>query len=63
MNDFFIHGSSFDACISHLEAILTRCKEKRLVLNQVKCHFMVKRGIVLRHIVSKDYIEVDKAKN
>ena len=28
-----------------------------------KCHFMVKRGIVLGHVVSKDGIEDDKAKN
>ena len=32
------------------------------LLNWEKCHFMVTRGIVLGHIVSKDGIEVDKAK-
>jgi len=33
MDDFSIYGSSFDAYLSHLEAILTRRKEKRLVRN------------------------------
>ncbi|RDX77466.1 Retrovirus-related Pol polyprotein from transposon 17.6, partial [Mucuna pruriens] len=33
-----------------------------LVLNFEKCHFMVTKGIVLRHLVSNRGIEVDKAK-
>ncbi|RVW98937.1 Transposon Ty3-I Gag-Pol polyprotein [Vitis vinifera] len=40
----------------------TRCIEKDLVLNWEKCHFMVQQGIVLGHIISKNGIEVDKAK-
>jgi hypothetical protein len=32
------------------------------VLNWEKCHFMVKQGIVLGHILSQRGIEVDKAK-
>jgi len=31
-------------------------------LNWEKCHFMVKGGIVLGHIISRDGIEVDKTK-
>ncbi|KAI5656911.1 hypothetical protein M9H77_25704 [Catharanthus roseus] len=31
-------------------------------LNYEKCHFMVKEGIVLGHVVSSRGIEVDKAK-
>ncbi|RVW23676.1 hypothetical protein CK203_093986 [Vitis vinifera] len=38
------------------------CIEKDLVLNWEKCHFMVHQGIVLGHIISKQGIEVDKAK-
>ncbi|KAK9185028.1 hypothetical protein WN943_025381 [Citrus x changshan-huyou] len=34
--------------------------EKNLVLNWEKCHFMVKQGIVLGHIISSKGIEVDK---
>ncbi|RVW89511.1 Pro-Pol polyprotein [Vitis vinifera] len=39
-----------------------RCIEKDLVLNWEKCHFMVRQGIVLGHIISERGIEVDKAK-
>nr|XP_016477412.1 PREDICTED: uncharacterized protein LOC107798892 [Nicotiana tabacum] len=38
------------------------CEETNLVLNWKKCHFMVRKGIVLRYKVSKDGLEVDKAK-
>ena len=62
MDDFSIYGSSFSQCLTHLELVLKRCKEKSLVLNWEKCHFMVKRGIVLGHVVSKDGLEVDKSK-
>ena len=46
IDDFSIRGSSFDACLPHLKAVLTRCEEKRLILNWKKYHFMVKRGIM-----------------
>ncbi|CAN6543452.1 unnamed protein product [Malus baccata var. baccata] len=36
--------------------------ETNLVLNWEKCHFMVKHGIVLGHLISSKGIEVDKAK-
>jgi hypothetical protein len=35
---------------------------KGLVLNWEKCHFMVKQGIVLGHVISHQGIEVDKVK-
>jgi hypothetical protein len=62
MDDFFVFGSSFKECLHHLTLVLVRCKEKNLVLNWEKCHFMVKQGIVLEHVVSHKGIEVDKAK-
>ncbi|KAG5553970.1 hypothetical protein RHGRI_011741 [Rhododendron griersonianum] len=62
MDDFSVFGSSFDECLHHLTLVLVRCKEKSLVLNWEKCHFMVKQGIVLGHIISNKGIEVDKAK-
>jgi hypothetical protein len=37
-------------------------QENNLVLNWEKCHFMVKQGIVLGHVISHRDIEVDKAK-
>ena len=42
--------------------MLVRCKEKNLVLNWEKCHFMVRKGIVLGHVILESGIEVDKAK-
>jgi hypothetical protein len=39
-----------------------RCAEVDLVLNWEKCHFMVKQGIVLGHVISERGIEVEKAK-
>ena len=62
MDDFSVFGDSFESCLENLRKVLERCQEKNLVLNWEKCHFMVTQGIVLGHIVSKDGIEVDKAK-
>ena len=62
MDDFSVHGSSFDNCLANLEKVLERCEQVNLVLNLEKCHFMVREGIVLGYLVSERGIEVDKAK-
>jgi len=62
MYDFSVFGSSFDNCLSNLRKVLERCSERKLTLNWEKCHFMVKKGIVLGDIIFSDGIEVDKAK-
>jgi hypothetical protein len=62
MDDFSVFGSLFVECLHHLTLVLVRCKEKNLVLNWEKCHFMVKQGIVLGKVISHRGIEVDKAK-
>ncbi|CAN6573204.1 unnamed protein product [Malus baccata var. baccata] len=62
MDDFSVFGDSFDGCLDNLTLILNRCIETNLVLNWEKCHFMVKQGIVLGHIVSAKGIEIDKSK-
>ncbi|CAL2239445.1 unnamed protein product [Prunus armeniaca] len=62
MDDFSVFGSSFDDCLHHLSLVLKRCQETNLILNWEKCHFMVRQGIVLGHVVSSKGIEVDKAK-
>ena len=56
MDDFSVH------CLENLDRVLQRCQEKDLILNWEKCHFMVREGIVLGHLVSERGIEVDKAK-
>jgi hypothetical protein len=62
MDDFSVYGKSFVDCLANLDKVLTRCREVDLVLNWEKCHFMVKQGIVLGHVISERGIEVDKAK-
>ena len=62
MDDITVYGGTFEECLVNLEAVLNRCIEKDLVLNWEKCHFMVRQGIVLGHIISEKGIEVDKSK-
>nr|GEU92772.1 DNA-directed DNA polymerase [Tanacetum cinerariifolium] len=62
MDDFSVFGDSFSSCLSHLDQMLKRCEDTNLVLNWKKCHFMVKEGIFLGHIISKFGIEVERAK-
>ncbi|KAL5579164.1 hypothetical protein UlMin_011606 [Ulmus minor] len=62
MDDFSVFGDSFGLCLENLAKVLKRCEETNLVLNWEKCHLMVKEGIVLGHKVSRDGLEVDKAK-
>ncbi|KAL6125089.1 hypothetical protein ACLB2K_077597 [Fragaria x ananassa] len=62
MDDFSVYGDSFDACLDNLTLVLKRCQETNLVLNWEKCHFMVRQGLVLGHVISEKGIEVDKSK-
>nr|GEW45714.1 reverse transcriptase domain-containing protein [Tanacetum cinerariifolium] len=54
--------NSFQTCLSHLEKMLKRCEDTNLYLNWEKSYIMVKEGSVLDHKISKNGIEVDKAK-
>nr|GEV12214.1 reverse transcriptase domain-containing protein [Tanacetum cinerariifolium] len=62
MDDFLVFGNSFKTCLSRLDKMLQRCEDTKLCLNWEKSHFMVKEGIVLGHKISRNRIEVDKAK-
>ena len=62
MDDLTVFGNSFDTCLDNLESVLKRCKEKGLVSNWEKCHFITTSEIVLGHVVSSKKIEVDKVK-
>nr|GEY26472.1 reverse transcriptase domain-containing protein [Tanacetum cinerariifolium] len=62
MDDFSIFGNSFETSLSHLEKMLKWCEDTNLCLNWEKSHFMFKEGIVLGHKISKNRMEVDKAK-
>jgi hypothetical protein len=59
---FFVYEKTFNNCLENLDKVLQRCEEKHLVPNWEKYHFMAGEGIVLRHLVSKHGIEVDRAK-
>ncbi|GJS83158.1 reverse transcriptase domain-containing protein [Tanacetum coccineum] len=62
MDAFSVFGNSFKNCLSCLDKMLKRCEDTNLCLNWEKSHFMVKEGIVLGHKISKNEIEVNKAK-
>ena len=62
MDSFLVFSSSFDDCLANLTRVLQRCGEKNLTPNWKKCHFMVKKEIILGHVISHDGIEVNKAK-
>jgi hypothetical protein len=52
MDDFSVYGITSADCLANLDKVLRRCGEVDLVLNWEKCHFMVKQGIVLGHVIS-----------
>nr|GEX33448.1 reverse transcriptase domain-containing protein [Tanacetum cinerariifolium] len=62
MDEFLVFGNSFENYLSRLDKMLQRCEDTNLCLNWEKSHFMVKEGIVLGHKISKNRIEVNKAK-
>ena len=62
MDDFSVFGNTFESCLANLDNMLQCCEDTNLCLNWEKSHFMVKEGIVLGHKISKNGIEVDKAK-
>nr|GFB61051.1 retrovirus-related Pol polyprotein from transposon 17.6 [Tanacetum cinerariifolium] len=62
MDEFSVFRNSFENCLSRLDKMLQRCEDTNLSLNWEKSHFMVKEGIVLGHKISKNGIEVDRAK-
>ncbi|KAJ0614517.1 putative nucleotidyltransferase, Ribonuclease H [Helianthus annuus] len=62
MDNFSVYGTTFEQCLLNLDRMLKRCIETNLMLNWEKCHFMVTEGIVLGHKVSREGIEVDRAK-
>jgi hypothetical protein len=53
MDDFSIYGKTLDDCLENMDKVLQRCEENHLVLNWEKCHFMVREGIVLGHLISE----------
>ena len=53
---------TYSISVFTISLVFQHCAEKNLSLNWEKCHFMVRHRIVLGHEISKNRIEVDKAK-
>ena len=53
MVEILVYPESFEVCLINLNKVLARCEETNLVLNWEKCHFLLRKGIVLGHKVSK----------
>lgn len=50
MDDFFVYGITFGNCLTNLSKVLQRYEEVNLILNQEKCHFIVReRDFVRAH--------------
>ncbi|KAI3755033.1 hypothetical protein L1987_54826 [Smallanthus sonchifolius] len=62
MDDFSIFGTTFETCLNQLTKVLKRLVETNLVVSWEKRHFMVKKWVVLGHVISSNGIEVDHAK-
>ena len=62
MDEFLVFGTLLNHFPHNLAKVLQRCEKKNLVLNWEKCHFMVRKGIVLGHKVSSKGIEMDPTK-
>jgi hypothetical protein len=62
MDDFSVHGDSFDKSLKILEKVLIRCIETNLSLSNEKCFMMLTEGVALGHHISSSGITVDPAK-
>lgn len=62
LGEFTGTGCSFENYLVNLSFVLKRYVKTNLVLNWKKCHFMVHDRIIIEHLISKNVIELDKAK-
>ena len=62
MDDFTVHGDTFEVARDNLEKVLNRCIDTNLSLSHEKCHMLMIKGIVLGHLISSKGIQVDPKK-
>lgn len=62
IDNFSVFRESIEVCLQNLDKVLACYEETKLILNQEKCHFLVKEAIILVHKVSQRVLEVDKEK-
>jgi len=62
MDDFTQYGDCFEEGLENLDKVHKRCKQAHVSLSTIKCHVMMKEGIVLGHLLSVTGIVVDPTK-
>lgn len=62
MDDFTVYGDTFHEALANLEKILIRCQETNLALSHEKCKMLLTEGIMLRHHILANRIQVDPSK-
>ncbi|GJV94376.1 reverse transcriptase domain-containing protein [Tanacetum coccineum] len=62
MDDFSVFGNSFGNSLSRVDKMPQRCEDTNLCLNWEKSPFMLRKAFDLGHKISKNGIEVYKAK-
>ena len=59
MDDLFVHSKDCFNHIKHLKLVFKKCRIYQICLNPDKSDFMVWKGTILGHIVSKNGISMD----
>lgn len=59
IDDFTIHGNTFEEALHNLEKVLVRCKTYNLSLSCEKYFILMQEGIILGHHISVEGIKVD----
>lgn len=62
MDDFTPYGESSTEALKNLEKVLEICKQTHISFSTIKCHMMMMKGIVSRHLLSVAGIWVDPAR-
>ena len=62
MDDFTPYGDYFEEDMENLEKVIKICKQTNVSLSKVKCHMMMKEGIVSGHLLLVVGIQVDPTK-
>eukprot|EP00253_Pinus_taeda_P016180 PITA_16180 len=62
MDDFTPYGSSFQEALSNLGKVLSKCIEMNLSLSPEKCEFLMTKGTMLGHTISRQGLQVDPNK-
>jgi len=59
LDDITVFSKSREDHLKHMERVLEKCRRFGISLNPKKSNFVVDEGKLLRHIVSKDGINID----